>query len=197
MREGISRKTFIRLGALLGVASAGASVLASCESSSGSESRSGGSNDHSGGGNNEGSSGKQNVNRAERGTSGGRRGASGGRGSASTSGKKTGGKAAKQAPHGQAIARASEVPPGTALMFKDSGGNPAVLVHLRMGSFVAYSAVCTHEGCTVAYRNGQLACPCHGSIFDPAHNARVVHGPARLPLPEIPINVRDGRVVRA
>ncbi len=203
MKEGISRETFVRLGALLGVASAGASVLAACESSSGSESRSGGFNDHSGGGRhgghagNEGSSGKRNASRAERRTSGGRRGASGGRGSARTSSRKTGGKAAKQPPHRQAIARASEVPPGTALMFKDSGGNPAVLVHLMRGSFVAYSAVCTHEGCTVAYRKGQLACPCHGSIFDPAHDAQVVHGPARLPLPKIPVKVRDGRVVRA
>lgn len=201
MNEGVSRKAFVRLGALLGVATVGASVLAACQSSSGSEHRSGGFNDHSGGGrhggNNEGAPGKNNASRAERGTSGGHRGAGGGRGSARTSGTKTGGKTGKQAPHGRAIARASEVPPRTALMFEDSGGNPAVLVHLRRGSFVAYSAVCTHEGCTVAYRKGQLACPCHGSIFDPAHNAQVVNGPAQLPLPKIPVKVRDGRVVRA
>ncbi len=86
---------------------------------------------------------------------------------------------------------------GTESQHQQIEGNPAVLVHLIRGSFVAYSAVCTHEGCTVAYRKGQLACPCHGSIFDPAHDAQVVHGPARLPLPKIPVNVRDGRVVRA
>jgi Rieske Fe-S protein len=70
-------------------------------------------------------------------------------------------------------------------------------VHLDSGDFVAYSAVCTHQGCTVAYRNGQLACPCHGSIFDPANGAAVVSGPARSPLPEVPVEVSGGEVLRA
>jgi Rieske Fe-S protein len=72
-----------------------------------------------------------------------------------------------------------------------------VLVHLQSGDFVAYSAVCTHQRCTVAYRNGQLACPCHGSVFDAENGAEVVNGPAQLPLPEIPVEVRGGEVVRA
>jgi Rieske Fe-S protein len=98
---------------------------------------------------------------------------------------------------GSAKTSESEVQPGTALEFEDSGGNPAVLVHLKSGNFVAYSALCTHEGCVVSYSNGQLACPCHGSIFDPANNARVVNGPARLALPKIPIEVRGENVVDA
>src|SRR5215216_6395136 len=64
----------------------------------------------------------------------------------------------------KAIASESQVAPGSAFTFKDSG-NPAVLVHLKSGDFVAYSAVCTHQGCTVAYKDGELACPCHGSVF--------------------------------
>ncbi len=97
---------------------------------------------------------------------------------------------------GRAIAKTSEVAPGSAVEFEESG-NPAVLVHLDSGDFVAYSAVCTHQGCTVAYRNGQLACPCHGSIFDPANGAAVVSGPARSPLPEVPVEVSGGEVLRA
>src|ERR687896_110385 len=97
---------------------------------------------------------------------------------------------------GTAIASESEVAPGSAFKFKDSG-NPAVLVHLDNGNFVAYSAVCTHQGCTVAYKDGNLACPCHGSIFDPADGAAVVAGPAQRPLPEIPVKVEGGEVVRA
>jgi cytochrome b6-f complex iron-sulfur subunit len=62
---------------------------------------------------------------------------------------------------------------------------------------VAYSAVCTHQGCTVAYQGGELACPCHGSVFDPANGAAVVAGPAPRPLPEIPVKVEGGEVVRA
>jgi Rieske Fe-S protein len=72
-----------------------------------------------------------------------------------------------------------------------------MLVHLESGDFVAYSAVCTHQQCTVAYKNEQLACPCHGSVFDPASGAEVVNGPAQRPLPEIPVEVRDGEVFRA
>jgi Rieske Fe-S protein len=129
--------------------------------------------------------------------SGGHGDATGGGGSDRTSGKKTGGRAEKQALHRRAIAQVAEMRPGTAMKFQDSGGNPAVLVRLKRGNFVAYSAICTHEGCTVAFRNGQLACPCHGSIFDPANNARVVNGPAQRPLPKMPVEVRGGEVVRA
>ena len=71
---------------------------------------------------------------------------------------------------GAAIAKESAVAPGSAVAFKN-GGQDAVLVHLESGDFVAYSAVCTHQACTVAYQNGKLACPCHGSAFDPANGA--------------------------
>jgi Rieske Fe-S protein len=120
----------------------------------------------------------------------------GGGGSNKSSGRKAGDSKGAQASGGQAIARASEVAPGSAVKFRDAG-QPAVLVHLQSGDFVAYSAICTHQGCTVAYRNGQLACPCHGSVFDPANNGQVVSPPANRPLPGIPIEVRGGEVVRA
>ncbi len=88
----------------------------------------------------------------------------------------------------------------TAFPFTDADtGQQSVLVHLENGEFAAYSAVCTHQACTVAYRpeNGKLACPCHGSVFDPARDAAVETGPARAPLPEIPVEVRGGEVVRS
>jgi Rieske Fe-S protein len=88
------------------------------------------------------------------------------------------------------------VAPGSAVEFEESG-SPAVLVHLDSGDFVAYSAICTHQQCTVAYQNGQLACPCHGSIFDPANGAAVVSGPAQRPLPEVPVEMQGGEVFRA
>lgn len=94
-----------------------------------------------------------------------------------------------------AIARTSEVSPGSALEFQD-GGEDAVLVHLDNGDFVAYSAVCTHAGCSVAYKDGELACPCHGSVFDPANGAEVVTGPAQEPLRGIPVSVEGGSVVK-
>ena len=119
---------------------------------------------------------------------------SGGSGGKEKAGSSAGGEA--KGGGGAAIAQASEVAPGSALTFKE-GGQDAVLVHLENGDFVAYSAVCTHQACTVAYQEGQLACPCHGSVFDPANGAEVVTGPAQSPLPEIPIEVKGGQVLRA
>jgi Rieske Fe-S protein len=203
LKEKISRKTFVRLGALLGMSTTGASVLAACGGNPGGESGSVGSNDGSGssgygGDSRGGGSSREKTDRLDKKQTSREQGdGSGGGGTARTSGKKTGAKAGKRASSRQAIARTSEVRPGTALALEDSGGNPAVLVRLRSGKFVAYSAICTHDGCVVAYSDGQLACPCHGSIFDPARNARVVNGPARRPLPKIPVEVRGGDVVGA
>lgn len=95
-----------------------------------------------------------------------------------------------------AIAQTSEVPTNSAMEFTNDG-QPAVLVHLEDGDFVAYSAVCTHQQCTVAYQDGQLACPCHGSLFDPSNGGEVVQGPAQQPLPDIPVQVQNGQVTRA
>jgi Rieske Fe-S protein len=175
--ERISRERFIRVGTTLGVGAACASLVA-C--GGGASSSGGGSGDKNSGGGNSGG-----------GNYGG--GKSDGGGSDGGSKKPSGGDAKARGP---AIASESEVAPGSALTFEDSG-NPAVLVHLDNGDFVAYSAVCTHQRCEVAYQDGQLACPCHGSVFDPADGAAVVTGPAQTPLPEIPVKVQGGEVVRA
>ena len=59
---------------------------------------------------------------------------------------------------------------------------------------VAYSKVCTHVGCPVALYEQQthhLLCPCHQSTFDMADGAKVVFGPAKRALPQLPITVDD------
>lgn len=59
---------------------------------------------------------------------------------------------------------------------------------------VAYSKICTHVGCPVALYEQQthhLLCPCHQSTFDIADGAKVVFGPAKRPLPQLPITVDD------
>jgi cytochrome b6-f complex iron-sulfur subunit len=168
--EKISRERFIRLGTALGVGAASAS-LAAC-----------GGGASSGGG----SGGKKSG-----GVSGGGYGGGNSGGKSSDKGSQTAATSNKAA-----IAAESDVAPGSAVTFEDAG-SPAVLVHLNNGDLVAYSAVCTHQGCTVAYKNGQLACPCHGSVFDPAKGAAVVAGPAPKPLPEIPVKVEGGEVVKA
>lgn len=57
---------------------------------------------------------------------------------------------------------------------------------------VAYSKVCTHVGCPVALYERQthhLLCPCHQSTFDMLDDCRVLFGPARRALPQLPITV--------
>ena len=57
---------------------------------------------------------------------------------------------------------------------------------------VAYSKICTHMGCPVALYEQQthhLLCPCHQSTFDLTDNCKVIFGPARRPLPQLPITV--------
>ena len=186
--EKISRERFIRLGTALGVGAAGAS-LAACGGSASSGGGSGGKESDDGGGYGGGNSGDQDGKSAEKKSSEDKS-------SEKQSAKKSPEKDSQAATPSNAIASESDVAPGSAVTFKDAG-SPAVLVHLDSGDFVAYSAVCTHQGCTVAYKNGQLACPCHGSVFDPANGAAVIAGPAPQPLPEIPVRVQGDDIVKA
>jgi Rieske Fe-S protein len=71
-----------------------------------------------------------------------------------------------------------------------------VLTRSADGEVHAFSAVCTHQGCTVGVSDAGIACPCHGSRFDPDTGA-VVHGPATRPLPPIAVAVRNGEVFRS
>ena len=56
-------------------------------------------------------------------------------------------------------------------VFKDSQGKAR-----------AFSAACTHKGCTVTWNNADRTwdCPCHGSVF--SCDGQVMHGPATEPL---------------
>lgn len=50
------------------------------------------------------------------------------------------------------------------------------------GTYVAFSSVCTHAGCSVTeVVDNQIKCPCHGSSFD-ATTGKVLGGPATAPL---------------
>jgi thiosulfate dehydrogenase [quinone] large subunit len=92
-------------------------------------------------------------------------------------------------PAGQAIGPASAVAVGGAARFQDPAtGDPALVIQLTSGDFVAYDAICPHAGCTVGYSpaNKLIVCPCHGSEFDPS-NGDVVAGPAATGLRPIGI----------
>jgi len=69
------------------------------------------------------------------------------------------------------------------------------VVVVREGADVhAFSARCTHLGCTVnSVSKGKIFCPCHGSVFD-ARTGAVVQSPATSPLPKVAVTVKDGQV---
>jgi Rieske Fe-S protein len=92
---------------------------------------------------------------------------------------------------GRRLVRLAQVPTGGGLILADA---KIVLTRGPTGTVHAFSAVCTHQGCTVtSVRNGTIDCPCHGSRFD-AQTGAVVAGPAPRPLPTIPVVVRGGDV---
>ena len=65
---------------------------------------------------------------------------------------------------------------------------------------LAYSALCTHGECYVSEwrpARGTLLCACHFSHFLPLQGAAVASGPARDPLPALPLRIQDGRLVVA
>ena len=70
-------------------------------------------------------------------------------------------------------------------------GDPGIIVKLADGSYVAYDATCTHQGCKVGWdaQDGVLLCPCHGAAFDPANHGAVLGGPTNQPLFELPLVV--------
>ena len=95
-------------------------------------------------------------------------------------------------PSGVSVGKASSVPAGGSASFTDPAtGDPSLVIHQPSGQFVAFDAVCPHQGCTVAYAPSArlIACPCHGSEFD-SHTGAVIRGPAATGL--TPISVVTG-----
>ena len=93
----------------------------------------------------------------------------------------TTGSACTNAPAGVDVGDVSNFPAGS-WASAGSANDPYVVAQDANGYF-AFSAVCTHQGCTVnpPSASGTSSCPCHGAQFD--GNGAVLRGPARSPLP--------------
>lgn len=103
--------------------------------------------------------------------------------------------------------RVEDLQPGEALQAfpegkADDQNNLIEVVQIASGveGIVAYSAICTHLGCTVLPEltdEGYIPCPCHASLFDPADDAEPISGPANRPLPSLPIATDAGVLTAA
>jgi Rieske Fe-S protein len=79
------------------------------------------------------------------------------------------------------LATKSDIPTGGGKVFDKQ---QVVITQPSNGTFKAFSAVCTHMGCTVGdVSGGTINCPCHGSAFSIADGS-VKNGPASRPLAE-------------
>ncbi|POX62543.1 iron-sulfur protein [Streptomyces sp. Ru62] len=100
--------------------------------------------------------------------------------------------AQEAAADGKALARTSDIPEGGGKVFKEE---KVVVTQPKKGDFKAFSAICTHQGCTVnTVADGTIDCPCHGSRFR-IEDGSVARGPATRPLPKRSIKV-DGKSIR-
>jgi len=91
------------------------------------------------------------------------------------------------------LAKVADIPVGNAVS-ATLDGKPILISQQAAGTIVAFTAICTHQGCTVAPAGKEFHCPCHGSVYNAATGA-VITGPAPLPLAAIPVKVEAGNVV--
>ena len=87
---------------------------------------------------------------------------------------------------GSSLPKTTDVPVGGGVVV---GSADVVITQPSAGQFKAFSATCTHQGCTVAdVSGGTINCGCHFSKFS-ASDGSVKNGPATQPLPAKKITV--------
>ena len=115
--------------------------------------------------------------------------------SSSTPTSSAGGSAGAAAPSGPPVlAKTTDIPVGGGKILTDQ---KIVITEPQAGSFKAFTAVCTHQGCIVnSVSGGTINCPCHGSKFSIV-NGSVVNGPAPSPLAAVSIKVQGTSILQA
>lgn len=75
------------------------------------------------------------------------------------------------------------------------GSQPALVIRMDDGSFRAFSALCTHLQCIVAYspERRQIECPCHRGLY--SLEGTNISGPPPSPLKALAVEVVHGRVM--
>ena len=72
--------------------------------------------------------------------------------------------------------------------------NNVVVTQPTSGEYKAFTAICTHQGCTVgSVSNNVIQCPCHGSQYS-AKDGSVIQGPATAPLASKTVSVSGSTI---
>ena len=112
-------------------------------------------------------------------------------GTASDPAGSTGDASSTPAGEGGALATTSEIEVGGGTIFADQ---KVVVTQPTEGDFKAFTAVCTHQGCTVgSVSDGTINCPCHGSQFS-IEDGSVQGGPAPSPLAEVELDIKGDQI---
>ena len=100
----------------------------------------------------------------------------------------------EEAAAGGALAATADVPVGGGVILEEQ---KIVVTQPEEGTFKAFTAICTHQACTVAsVKDGLISCACHGSAFSAADGS-VKNGPASRPLSEVAIAVEGDEIVQS
>ena len=86
----------------------------------------------------------------------------------------------------------ADVPVGGGVVLTD---DKLVVTQPTEGEFKCFTAVCTHQGCTVGSVNGDtIQCNCHGSQYNAA-DGKVKKGPAPKPLAPKKVTVEGNKII--
>ena len=102
--------------------------------------------------------------------------------------------ASSAAAGGAALAKLSDIKVGEAIAAKGADGAKILISRPTETTVAAFSAICTHMGCTVAPAGKELDCPCHGSRYN-ATTGAVLSGPAPRALPAVAVKISGDNVV--
>jgi Rieske Fe-S protein len=91
------------------------------------------------------------------------------------------------------LAKLSAIKVGEAISATGPDGADIIITRPTATTVAAYSAICTHQGCTVQPAGKELDCPCHGSVYD--LGGAVLRGPAQRPLPTVKVALSGDDVV--
>lgn len=92
------------------------------------------------------------------------------------------------------LAKLSDIKVGEAVSATGPSGAKLIIARPTESTVAAFSAICTHQGCTVVPAGKELDCPCHGSVYN-ATTGAVLQGPAMRSLPPVSVTLSGDEIL--